>query len=181
MTRLSENTLVPQANTQARYVPFTAYARIVPDTGFGRRFERIRDREKIADDIEDRLRDIDEDITVVTIEDYDIAFPIASTPQFGNKPARVTIHGNWRWPDGVEFTKTPVGEQTVVSSGEIKTGPSSHNAASMVADSDLLSAIRTIKEDLETACTDGSETFLNIIKMEVTGMIFGEGGRSFPA
>jgi len=181
MTRLSENTRVSQLQTQARYIPFTAYARIVPDTGFGRRFERIRDREKLADLIEDRLRAIDEDITAITIEEYDIAFPIASTPQFGNKPARVTIHGNWRWPDGIGFNKLPVGEQTVISSGEFKTGPASHNAASVVASEDLLTAVRMIKSDLETACTEGSETFLNLIKMDVAGLIFGEGGRSFPA
>ncbi|MDP1712411.1 MAG: hypothetical protein Q8K86_08140, partial [Candidatus Nanopelagicaceae bacterium] len=71
------------------FVPFKVFARILPLEG--RRLEVIRDCERIANQVESDLQAISAgsaaDPTVV------IATPVAFTPQFGNKTARLTVVG----------------------------------------------------------------------------------------
>ena len=57
MTRLSTHTLVPSLRGpgQKQFIPFTVFVRVVPDLGFGKRFEMIRDIEKKAEEAIDCL------------------------------------------------------------------------------------------------------------------------------
>ena len=177
MTRLSDHPQEPMAQFD-KFIPFTVFARIVPTTRFNKRFETVRDRERLANEVEDCLRAID-DSSAIEVDDYDIAFPVASTPQFGDFTARVTIHGNWKWMNG-QFSKEPHGDHLVISDNQFKAGASAHHAGSIEAADSVKTAVTTIKSDLEAACVDGSTTFLNIFKMDVAGIIFGQDGRTFP-
>jgi hypothetical protein len=67
----------------AQFEPFTAFARFVPNKGFGRRLEAVRDLEKQAQFVEDEL----------LLAGLNIATPVAFTPQFQAVPARFTIVG----------------------------------------------------------------------------------------
>ena len=112
MTRLADNTFVPSLRgPQAiKFVPFTVFARIIPDPGFGRRFETVRSMERIADSAEDVLRTLQESNT--DDSRFDFAYPVKSTPQFGDKTARITIHGNADLAGN--FTKLPMEEKLLM-------------------------------------------------------------------
>lgn len=66
-----------------KHEPFIVYAKVVPSRGYGRRFEYYRSLERLALKVEDELMDAG----------FNIATPVAWTPQFGNAPARLTIVG----------------------------------------------------------------------------------------
>jgi hypothetical protein len=68
---------------------------------------------------------------------------------------------------------TPVGTQTVINSGEFKTGPSLHNGFRQ-PDIKLDAIVTELKNKLESIIS------LDVFKMEVNGVIYGEGGFHFP-
>ena len=171
MTRLSDNTRVQSLRGPGRvkFVPFTAYAGIIPINGNGKRFETVRDMERIADDVEDALRLLQDSNT----EDakFDFAYPIAATPQFGDKTARVTIHGNADLLDN--FTKTPLEEKTVVNVGEQQVGFWAQNAQKITT-TELDEAVKELKSILETAIG------LTIYKIDIAHTIYGSDGSTKP-
>ncbi len=63
--------------------PYIVYARILPKIASGRRREFIHDMEKIAQAIE----------TALLNANFNIAVPVAFTPNFRRAPSRVTIVG----------------------------------------------------------------------------------------
>ncbi|MEM3000633.1 MAG: hypothetical protein QXU32_00580 [Nitrososphaerales archaeon] len=66
-----------------KFHPYVVYCRIVPDKADGRRFVYIRDMEREADRVE----------RLLISANFNIAYPIAFTPQIGQQPARLTIVG----------------------------------------------------------------------------------------
>lgn len=74
----------PTAQHQStKFVPFKAYAKIVPPHNDGKKFVYFHNMEKIATFVEEDLRNAG----------FNIAQPVAFTPQVGQSPARVTIYG----------------------------------------------------------------------------------------
>lgn len=73
--------------------PFIVYARVVPAIDSGRRREFIHDLEKKAQQIE----------TALVAAGFNLAIPVAFTPNFRQAPSRVTIVGF----DPVSTTTTP--------------------------------------------------------------------------
>lgn len=71
--------------THGSFVPFTAYARIVPVIATTRHREYWHDMEKKAQAVEDALLN----------SNFRIAVPVAYTPTFRQAPARLTIVGFW--------------------------------------------------------------------------------------
>jgi hypothetical protein len=67
-----------------KFVPFTAFAKVVPSHKQGKRGVYVRDLQKIASFIETDL---------AATELFTLANPVAFTPQIGQNPARVTIYG----------------------------------------------------------------------------------------
>ena len=168
MTRLSDN---PQSATGRRggvkFVPFTAFVRVIPDPGFGRRFETVRALEELANQAEENLAAI-EDATAGG-EVVDFADPVKFTPQFGDKTARLTIHGNIS--DSSGFTKQSLQQHTVINTGQILNGPGSHNATQQPS-TELNSIAAEIKDTIEGAIGPG----LPVFRLEVAGFIFGDDG-----
>lgn len=70
--------------TTGKWVPFTAFARIVPAVYSGRRREWWHDMEKKAQAIE---------TAILTDVNLRVAVPVAFTPNFRRAPSRVTITG----------------------------------------------------------------------------------------
>ena len=66
-----------------KFHPYIVYCRIVPDKADGRRFVYVRDMEREADRVE----------RLLIAANFNIAYPIAFTPQIGQQPARLTIVG----------------------------------------------------------------------------------------
>lgn len=172
MTRLSQNVLVHSTSgaSAQRFVPFTVFARIVPDPGLGKRFEFVRSQEEIGNRIEDAL----ETISPAPSTSFEFAKPTKTTPAFANTPARVTINGNIQVASG-SIPKAPSGTHAVVSSSKILTGPGSGHAANIVPSTELDTILISLKTTLEA-----STSLLDIFRIDLAGIIYGKGGRSFP-
>lgn len=98
MTLYSTSTSRPSLSGPqgVKHHPFVAYIRVVPERGDGRRFVYYRDQEKIANRVEMDLLNAD----------FNIATPVAWTPQFQNAPARLTIVGFVEKADQGSFEST---------------------------------------------------------------------------
>lgn len=172
MTALADNTRTTLLSLSAnKHVPYSCWLRVDPIPG--KRFERIRDLEYVANSVESILDAI---VCEAGTEDlsFDVTKPIAFTRQFGNKPARLSFSGHLcaLIPPDI-FTKLPVGEQTVVNAGEIKTGPSI-NRSGRTTTSQLNTLVLNFKNLIET------NTNLTVIRLEVARVIYGLGGFHFP-
>lgn len=156
----------PSPVTQYKHVPFTAFLKISPIAG--KRFERWHDMERIATKVETELANLCGNSEEVS---FDFAKPVAFTPQFGNFPARLTVHGHIC--RSTSFVNEPVQEATVDNSGKIQRGYTAAKNGERNADPVLASLATSFKNQLESA------TGLKVYRLEVAGFIFGYKGRSF--
>ena len=186
----------------ANKVPFVAYFRIVPERGSGKRFEIWRSREKLAHliwrDLNDILESTPEGTPVGTeadevanfaapggsvtwglaADEYSLAntmSAVAVKPQFGEFPDTATVVGFYN-----SETVVPYAEKTLISGGRVVTGPAAGapgwdpstdpNAANQAA-------AKSLKTALESAITSVDA---EMIKLEINGVVYGQGGRHFP-
>lgn len=168
-TKLSD---IPGSNilngTGPVFVPFSCWVRIEPIRG--KRQEVIRDMQKKAEFVEDALD------TLCGASDevaFDYTKPISFIPQFGQKTARLSFVGNACQRDS--FTKIPIGERTVVNANEFQTGPGAANASNRVPDPEVDALCKDLKSAIEAVISP-----LKVIRLEVAGFIYGEGGATFP-
>ncbi len=85
MPNLSTSPFQPSAGAgqNETFVPFVAHIRVVPNLGTGKRWSLFRNLEKTALRVEEDLIDAN----------FNIASPVAFTPQFGDFGARLTVVG----------------------------------------------------------------------------------------
>lgn len=173
-----------------KQIPFRAFVRVFPTLANGRRWELIRDLEKIADFSEEALIDIG----------LTLAQPVAFTPQFAQVPARITIVGFDSGEATEPFTNvvnaSPVEQSTqpgIIHSGTIpgeKTAVMTPRALggdlSKGQDpTDVVDArVAELRSDIETAlaAVNGVD---KMIFMDYNGVKYGympnkKGFRSFP-
>ena len=155
-----------------KQIPFVAHFAVVPDTGFGRRMEYYRALETIAVKAETALLDAT----------FNIATPVAWTPQMGQAPARLTVVGFAGEEDllggttgdpavdapvnpGVEIihSGTVDGEQT-----EVKTPPQGTQTWGDTPSDTNQSYVVTLKSALETT------TGLTVTYLELNGVKYGQ-------
>lgn len=170
----------------ANKIPFTAYARVTPERGKGKRFEAIRSLERIAHLIYVDLvghfagntSSPGGDGTWGLISSTDSLSQdsniVAVKPQFGQDPDMVTIVGFYNGTGSV-----PYRENVLLHGGQYVSGP---DGASGVRVADVPSTtsvadVKALKTALEVAVTHASMT---IIKIEVAGVTYGRGGFHFP-
>ena len=163
-------------------VPYVVYARILPERARGRRLEYVRDMEKIA--VQTKM-DLDDVGGFVLAESQ-----IASTPQFGNFPARLTIVGFDNIP---EENFQPATKRTVdapgtepASTGVLYTPPQNRRSKDGYEGTQILhpqgqqldprtrAYMLALKTDLESA----SPWLAEIYRIDYMGVIFGQGGYS---
>ena len=184
----------------ANRVPFTAYFRIVPERGEGKRFEIWRSRERIARLVWRDLNDVLENATapdgggtegganfavpggIVTwglAQDADSLSSsmdaVAYKPQFGEFPDQLTVVG---FVD--QDNTVPYSEKQYISGGRVWSGPATGapgftvntmpNTANQVAAASL-------KAQLEAAITSVP---VELIKLEVNSVSYGRGAIHFP-
>lgn len=154
------------------FVPFSCWVKIDPI--HGKRQEVIRDMQKKAEFVEDALD------TLCGASDgtgddlaFDYTKPISFIPQFGQKTARLSFVGNACRRDS--FTKTPVGERTVVNANEFETGPGASNASNRIPDAEVDALCKSLKASIEAAISP-----LIVIRLEIAGYIYGVSGSTFP-
>jgi hypothetical protein len=163
----------PHLITKYAHVPFTCFLRITPLRP-AKREETIREVEKNIAFVESVLDNLcgagsGSDGTL----SFDYTKPVAYTPQFGDKTARLSFNGHICRRDA--FAKTPVGERIVVNAGQFWVGPGASNASNRQPDVQLDSVVADFKAIIEAA------TGLVVIRLEVARYIYGAGGTTFPS
>lgn len=162
------------------YIPFVAHIRVVPDRATGKRWSYYRNLEKIALRVEDDL----------DAANFNVATPVAFTPQFGDYGARLTIVGfveKSRVADdrSVEapttnidliHSGTDVGEETALING--------NRGGTLAEGQDPTSTVESEVAELAILLAASSSQFdLNdVIHIEYNGVKYGLkkfGGRSF--
>lgn len=170
MTKLSDNKFSSPFNNKGsvKYIPFTAYIKVIPING--KRFEIIRDLENTANVVEEALD---------AIETIDLAKPVKFTPQFGNNSARLTINGNFTttvgstYSDNDNSAKQHIESTQIIHDNGIVSGYGAAHAANRVPDPTIVSLLREFLNVL-------ADIGLTPYKIEVAGIIFGEGGITIP-
>lgn len=165
-----------------RHEPFIVYVKVVPNRGFGRRFEYYRDTERLALKVERELVDAG----------FNIATPVAWTPQFQNAPARLTIVGFVSRADSTSLTTddnqnpmTPGVE--IIHSGTIdgeKTAKMTPVNGTQTWGDPPTSVNRSRVSALKSAI-EAASTGIDIIYIDYNGVKYGQlpnkkGFRSFP-
>ena len=162
----------PQA---IKHTQFVAYAKVIPDLGFGRRVEMWRDLEKKAQMVEEDLQDAG----------FNLALPVAFSPQFQQVPARLTIYGFIANTNENVAPITP--SATVIHSGTIEgektailTPPQGDQNRDDKPTATTLTSVAELKNALELASPG-----LDIFYLSFNGVRFGQqpnrkGFLSFP-
>jgi len=171
----SGNTLHPNGTS---FVPFRVYLREVPTESGGRRWVTIRDLQKTAHIIE----------TELVAAGWNIATPVPFKPQFGQKPAEITLNGFVARPDEeypVEHQTTTVevihsgtvpGERTALTAVQPGGGSLSYGQEPSDNVENLAFAIMN-SLIIDSTFIGESAT---IEKIEVNGIMFGYGSRTMP-
>jgi len=176
MTRLSTDQFAVNlaGPRYGEWVTFTVFARVVPSLAYGRRFEYVRNLEKIANRVEDDLKNISNGSYGPYIN---VVGPVMFTHQFAQKPSRLTFTGFMQSGTPVLSPLTP---RTIEHDNQIMTGPSStggtlrDDAAPTV---DENNDVRLLKQVVENAAPDLAG---NVFRIELNGVLYGDNGRSFP-
>jgi Sec7-like guanine-nucleotide exchange factor len=167
MTALSNNTSVfNTSTTQSLFVPFTAFMEINFPNGYGNRWERISEIEKVANNAENDI------FEYISSHNYtiDIARPIKYTVSFGDFKARLTINGNIK-ESRSNVPKIVNEEVTVINTGKGVTGYGCYHVANKVTDAKIYS----IADNL-ISVLNGTISNATVTSIEVAGVKFGKKG-----
>lgn len=163
------------------HIPFVVHLRIAP-AGDGRRGVRVRDMQSTARMIEDDLTDAG----------WNIATPVAFKPQFGQSSAEINLVGFFERDEaGSEPSDVPnfapVTDVQVIADGTVpgeKTALVTGNVGGSLSwGQDTVSMLDTLVSDLKTALTVDSAIIGEVAtfeRIEIMGVKYGRGGRSFP-
>lgn len=177
-------------------VPFTVYIDVTPQLGTGKRFDLVRNLEKLAWQVEQRLL-LDTAFPVGTHElELTINTPVAVTPQIGDHSARLTITG---FNKVSRQNAAPTTDVTLISNGTDQGEPTStisgNLGGSLSAGQDTTTTVdqevADLRDALVTRLSDSPTTPVQyqsalpttISAIEYNGVKFGvkkQGGRSFP-
>jgi len=169
-------------------IPFTVYAKIVPDRDCNKRRTYTRSIEKIAEFVAGDIADyIEGNPTSININ----AIPsVSATPQFAQYPSRLTITG-WDLQDGLNNFQ-PASQIAVDAPytdaecdgydgtpGKVVDGYAATqylNPQGQTLDPQILVLVADLKANLESA----SPYLSDIMRIDYMGVTFGETGHSFP-
>lgn len=172
-----------------KQVPFTAHIRVVPNRANGKRFEYIRDLQKIATQVYSELEE-DTELALATpgggqYQSYHgsggwggATNGMAVKPQIGQNPAQLMVTG---YIEADTANIPPVPNKMLIHTGTVDTGyggsaPWSTNPTT--ATDDLAKSIKTKLETAVTAVLGSSDW--NVYKIDVSGVMYGHGGYHFP-
>lgn len=168
-------------------IPFTVYARVVPDRNCNKRRTYTKSIEKIAKFVADDIADyIEGNPTSVTINEN---ISVLATPQFAQYPAKLTITG-WDLQDGLAnfqpasqvlvdapYTDAECdgydGEPGKTVQGYM--GTQYLHPQGQTLDPQILALVADLKSNLEAASMYLDE----IMRIDYMGITFGETGHNF--
>lgn len=175
-----------------KFVPFTVHIRVVPNRGGGKRFEYLRDLQKLAVLAYQALTNIS-GVQAATpgggqsqsMGDYSrrgalggFAQGTAAKPRIGAAPAQLMITGFY----SSSTPNAPTHADTQrISGGEIYTGPVAHsNTDGPVAG--VNTEVSVLKDEIEqallTTLPDGA--VYEVFRLDYAGVVYGDKGYHFP-
>ena len=174
-----------------RWVPFTAYIKIVPPLANGKRFEIIRNAQKLSISLYDEIPNYDGgDIQLASPSGgqqngfttgaalSSFANGVAYKPQFGQSPAQLTLSAFYKSENPNVYTQT----NTMRFSGNsIYSGAGSH-LNEVLPTSTVFSEVASLYTILDNACNaafPGTVPY-SIFRLEYNGLVFGDRGLTFP-
>lgn len=174
----------------SKFVPFTLHVRVVPARG--KRFEYIRDLQKIATLVYDGL---------IGLSGFKFATPgggqsmqtadiqrrgglgsysqgTAVKPQFGQTPAQLMITGFY--VSSAENAQ-PYANTQRISGGTVYSGPAAH-PYDAVPSATITTEVKALKSSITAAITDALPVGVefSIFRIDYSGIVFGNGGFHFP-
>lgn len=174
----------------SRFIPFTVHVRVVPRRG--KRFETIRDLQKLAVLAYDNLSNIT-GIQVATpgggqaAQFSDIkrrgglgsyAQGTAVKPQIGESPAQLMLTGFYE----VSSNNTqPWDDQQRIMSNTVYTGPGEHDQDA-VPTTAFIANVKALRTSLDSALTTAipEGVVWNIFRLDFGGVVYGDRGFHFP-
>lgn len=176
----------------SRFVPFTVHVRVVPRRGFGKRWEQIRDLQKLS------VLAYDE---IAAITGVQVAIPgggqaaqfsdinqrgglgsyaqgTAVKPQIGESPAQFMLTGFY---EASGANAQPWADHQRIMGGETFTGPGphAHDAVPTTAFTADVKALKTSLQAALTAALPASVTW-QIFRIDFGGVTYGDKGFHFP-
>ena len=180
----------------AKWVPFTMHVRIVPSRGSGvlktKRFETVRDMQKIATLMFDALED---EASINMAEPgggqhqsflgssrsgmSGLTRAFAVKPRIGESPAQAMITGFW---NDATPNNQPHPEHQRISGGDTYTGPAPAIPWSQNPNTAVDDMVTSLKNTVEAAfATDlPSAIIFNIFRIDMSGVTYGDKGYHFP-
>lgn len=170
MTALSTGALSQSPITNPKmFIPYVTVMEIKFPAGYGNRWERKYEIEKIANIAEQKLDDY------LTANGYadESSKPVKFTIAYGNSVAKLTINGNVNRSRS-EIPNKPTEEVTVLNAGKGVVGYGCVNASNRVEDSYIVQFATILADSLDSIIPDAQ-----VISLEVAGIRFGKRGRTF--
>lgn len=172
-----------------KQVPFTAHVRVVPNRANGKRFEYVRDLQKIATQVYSEL-EADAELALAAPgggqhQSYHgsggwsgATNAMAVKPQIGQFPAQLMITG---YIETDTPNTPPVPNKTIIHTGTADTGygGSAPWSVNPVTATDTLAKSLKTKLDVAVNAVLGSSDW-DVYKIDVAGVMYGHGGYHFP-
>jgi hypothetical protein len=174
-----------------RWVPFTAFIKIVPSLANGKRFEIIRNAQKLSIALFEELPNFDGGKFQLSSPSggqqngmtngaalSSFANGTAYKPQFGQSPAQLTLTGFFSSDAPNAYTQPNVMK---FSGNEIYTGQGSH-LNEVMPTSTVFSEVSDILLILRNACNAAfpASVPFSVFRLEYNGLVFGDRGLTFP-
>lgn len=172
-----------------KFVPFTAHVRVVPNRGFGKRFENIRDLQKIATQVYSEL-EADTDLALANPGGGQhqsfkglggwsgTTNATAVKPQIGESPAQLMITG---FLSSTNNNNPVHPDKPVIHTGTYQEGVGGDHGWVANPTTTADGYATTLKTKIETAVNAIlGATDWNIFRLDVAGVVYGDGGYHFP-
>lgn len=174
-----------------RWVPFTAFIKIVPSLANGKRFEIIRSAQKLSIALFEEIQNNDggkfqlsspsggqQNSQTNGAAFSSFANGTAYKPQFGQSPAQLTLSGFYKSEAKNAYTQPEVMR---FSGNEQYTGSASHLNEVMPTNT-VASEVLDILTILRNSCDDAFPVTVpySVFRLEYNGLVFGDRGLTFP-
>jgi len=174
-----------------RWVPFTAFIKIVPPLANGKRFEIIRSAQKLSIALFEEIPSNDGGKFQLSSPSggqqnsrtngaalSSFANGTAYKPQFGQSPAQLTLSGFYKSEAKNVYTQSDVMR---FSGNEQYTGQGSHLNEVMPTNT-VASEVLDILTILRNSCDDAFPAAVpySVFRLEYNGLVFGDRGLTFP-
>jgi hypothetical protein len=170
MTALSTGALSQSPITNPKmFIPYVAVMEIKFPAGYGNRWERKFEIEKIANVAEQKLNDY----LVANGYADESSKPVKFTIAFGNFVAKLTINGNVNRSRS-QIPNKPTKDNTVINTGKGVVGYGCNTASNRVEDPYIVQFATILADSLDSIIPNAE-----VISLEVAGIRFGLRGRTF--